>query len=56
MILNEILIEKYRVQKQLSANSQDIHDYFKKMHASAQSVSQKYGIPLNYRAIPKTPR
>jgi len=39
------------VQKKLTANSLSMQDYFKKMHASAQSVSQEYDLPLNYQPL-----
>jgi len=38
MIKNDILQEKYRVQKQLAEAAKDIHDYFSKTHKSAQRI------------------
>jgi hypothetical protein len=52
MIINEILIEKYRVQKKLSENSNDMHDYFKKAHESAEQLNKRYGMPFRYQRLP----
>ena len=52
MILNEVLIEKYKVQKKLSENSTDMHDYFEKTHKTAEYLSQKYGVVLRYQSLP----
>ncbi len=52
MMINEILIEKYRVQKKLSASSTDMHDYFKKTHESAERLNKKYGMPFKYQRLP----
>ena len=53
MITNEILQEKYRVQKKLSEGCTDIHDYFDKAHQAAELLSQQYGIKLKYEGFPK---
>lgn len=52
MILNEILKEKYRVQKRLSDSCKNIHEYFVKSHESAQAVAQKHGVVLKYKKMP----
>ena len=52
MITNEILKEKYRVQRRLSASCEDIRDYFRKSHESAFALAQKSGIKLKYRRLP----
>ncbi len=52
MITNEILNEKYRVQRRLSASCKNIHDYFEKSHKSASSLLQKRGIQLKYTRLP----
>ena len=52
MILNEILKEKYRVQKRLSDSCKNIHEYFVKSHESAQAVAPKHGVVLKYKKLP----
>jgi len=52
MITNEILNEKYRVQRRLSASCKNIHDYFEKSHKSAVSLLQRRGIQLKYTRLP----
>ena len=43
MMTNEILEEKQRVQRQLSKNAKNIHDYFLKAHQAAKDLTHKYG-------------
>ncbi len=52
MIMNEILREKNRVQKELSESAQDIHDYFVKSHELAQAMMKKYKFPTKKRQKP----
>ncbi len=52
MILNEVLIKKYKTQKKISESSTDMHDYFEKTHKAAKKLSQKYGIALRYQRLP----
>ena len=52
MIKNDLLIEKFKVQKRLSVDSIDIHDYFRKTHESVKLLCQKYGISFNYQKLP----
>ncbi len=44
MITNEILKEKYKVQKQLAEAAKDIHDYFTRTHKSAQQILNSTGV------------
>ena len=43
MKTNDILQEKYRVQKQLAEAAQNIHDYFARTHESAQKLLNGIG-------------
>ena len=38
MITNDILQEKYRIQKQLAEAAKDVHDYFARTHESAKRI------------------
>ena len=38
MKTNDILQEKYRIQKQLAEAARDVHDYFAKTHKSARRI------------------
>lgn len=48
MITNDILKEKYRVQRQLSSAAKNVHDYFVKTHESAQQIMDGIGVSLKY--------
>ncbi len=41
MISNEILEEKYKVQKRLSKKAKNIHDYFLKAHQATENFTHK---------------
>ena len=47
MITNEILLEKNRVERELSESAQDINDYYVKSHESAQAFMEQYRFPVN---------
>ncbi len=44
MKTNDILQEKYRVQKQLAEAAKSIHDYFTQTHESAQEILRSTGV------------
>ncbi len=48
MIKNEILSEKYRVQRRLSASCKNVQDYFKKSHDSVLALFQERGVELKF--------
>ncbi len=52
MIESELLLEKYRVQRKLSTESNSIREYLTKTHLSAKKVAQTYGFSLHYVQIP----
>ena len=43
MYTNEILEEKYRVQKELSEETKDVDDYIKKSNDTAKQIMEQYG-------------
>ena len=52
MIINEILKEKYRVQKKLSHQCRTMHEYFDKSREGAKAIEKEFGIQLNYKKCP----
>jgi len=48
MITNDILQEKYRVQRQLANTAKNVHDYFVRTHESAQEIMDGVGASLKY--------
>jgi len=52
MIESELLLEKYRVQRKLSAESSSIREYLAKTRITANKVAQTYGFSLHYAQIP----
>ncbi|MCB2261869.1 MAG: hypothetical protein LGR52_02855 [Candidatus Thiosymbion ectosymbiont of Robbea hypermnestra] len=51
MIESDLLLEKYRVQKKLSAESDTIREYLAKTRLAAEKVAQSYGFSLRYVQI-----
>ncbi|EDN71105.1 hypothetical protein BGP_4044 [Beggiatoa sp. PS] len=51
MIESELLLEKYRVQRKLSAESRSIREYLAKTRITANKVAQTYGFSLHYAQI-----
>jgi hypothetical protein len=52
MIESELLLEKYRVQRKLSAESESIREYLAKTRLAAKKVTKTYGFPLHYAHMP----
>ena len=52
MIIDDILKEKYKIQKKLSESALDIHDYFNKSHDATVKIAKEYGIKLKYGKLP----
>jgi hypothetical protein len=52
MIDSELLLEKYRVQRKLSAESNSIREYLAKTRLAARKVAQTHGFSLHYAQIP----
>jgi len=52
MIESEILQEKYRVQKRLSAESASVYDYLLRAHLAAEKVATSHGFLLQYAELP----
>ncbi len=52
MIINEILKEKYRVQKKLSHQCRTMHEYFDKSRERAKAIEKEFGIQLKYKKCP----
>ena len=50
MMTNDILQEKYRIQKQLAKAAKNVHDYFVRTHKSAQQIMD--GIGINAKHVP----
>ena len=43
MMINDILQEKYRVQKLLAESAKNMHDYFAKTHKAAEQIMNGNG-------------
>jgi len=61
MMMNELLREKYRVQKTLDAEANDnLAQYVANAHASVKEVEAKYGVKFKYDKptlnLPKLPK
>lgn len=54
MYTNEILEEKDRVQKKLSEEAKDIHDYFMRAEEAVKQIEVKYGIQFKRGSPPFT--
>ena len=52
MIINEILKEKYRGQRELSQQSPTMHDYFEKSREGVKTIEREFGIQLKYKKCP----
>jgi len=52
MIESDLLLEKYRVQKKLSAESDTIGEYLAKIRLAANKVARSYGFSLRYVQTP----
>lgn len=52
MIESELLLEKYRVQRKLSAESESIRAYLAKTRLAAKKVAKTYGFSLRYAHMP----
>jgi len=52
MIESELLLEKYRVQRKLSAESKSIREYLAKTRIAANKVAKKYGFSPHYAEMP----
>ncbi|MBN1516816.1 hypothetical protein JXA32_09640 [Candidatus Sumerlaeota bacterium] len=50
MITNEILQEKYRVQKCLSEQAKDMHEYFVQIDRDVEELAKKYGFKIKTAA------
>ena len=48
MIQSELLKEKYRIQKILSAESASVHEYLQRSHFAAKTIANSYGFSLQY--------
>lgn len=48
MIQSELLVEKYRIQKILSAQSPSVHEYLKRSQLAAKKIANSYGFSLQY--------
>lgn len=51
MIESELLLEKYRVQRKLSTESESIRAYLAKTRLAAKKVAKAYGFSLRYAQI-----
>jgi len=56
MMTNDILQEKYRVQKQLATAAKNVHDYFARTHESAEKIMDGIGANLRYVSTVKPPK
>jgi hypothetical protein len=52
MIDSELLLEKYRVQRKLSAESNSIREYLAKTRLTARKIAKTYGFSLHYVEMP----
>ena len=52
MIQSELLKEKYRTQKNLSAESASVHEYLKRAQLAAKTIAISYGFSLQYVETP----
>ena len=48
MIQSELLKEKHRIQKILSAESASVHEYLKRSQFAAKTIASSYGFSLQY--------
>lgn len=54
MYTNELLEEKYRVQKKLSEEAKDVHDYLMRAEEAVKQIEEKYGIQFKRISPPST--